>query len=160
MQSDERRGLSGQRLALLSIATALLLFCLGCGGAHVTIEGAATFDGQPIESGSIVFEPADGKGASTGGKIADGRYSVNSEEGISVNSEEGIARGKKIVRITGVRKTGRQIEAGPPAPPGTMVDEIQKYIPASYNTQSTLTCEIAAGSNEVDFHLQPEETKR
>jgi len=41
-----------------------------------------------------------------------------------------------------------------------MVDEMLKYIPTIYNAQSTLTCEIAAGSNEVDFHLQPEETKR
>jgi hypothetical protein len=144
----QRSTTSGRLNALnpptMAAAAAILLACVGCGSGSVKIEGAATFDGQPIESGSIVFEPADGKGPATGGKIADGRYSVI--------SEEGIAPGKKIVRIIAVRKTGRQIDAGPPA--GTMVDEIEKYIPPIYNRKSTLMCEIVAAANEHDFHLK------
>lgn len=54
-----------------------------------------------------------------------------------------------------MRKTGRQIEAGPPAPPGKMADELERYIPASYNENSTLTREMSAGNNELHFHLEP-----
>lgn len=136
----------GGRRRLTSLAAALALACAGCSGGRVTIEGAATYDGQPIETGSIVFEPAEGTGASAGGTIEGGRYTAYSEAGVSP--------GKKIVRITAVRKTGRQVEAGPPHPAGTTVDEIERYIPANYNTESTLTCEITEGNNEHDFHLQ------
>ena len=135
-------------LLALAATGGVLLFFVGCDAGRVTIEGAVSFDGHPIESGSIVFEPADGKGASTGATIADGRYSLN--------NQEGIAAAKKVVRITGVRKTGRKIEAGPPSPPGTLVDEVERYIPAIYNKKSTLTCEIAAGANELNFDLEPQ----
>ena len=40
------------------------------------------------------------------------------------------------------------------APCILMVDEIEKYIPPVYNQKSTLTCEVAAGANEHDFHLR------
>jgi len=129
------------------VASALLMvLCAGCGGRQVSINGAVTFDSQQVDNGSIAFEPADGKSATAGGRIEGGRYSVSSEEGVSP--------GKKIVRITAVRKTGRKIEAGPPAPPGTMVEVIERYIPETYNRNSTLTCEVTMGTNVHDFHLE------
>lgn len=119
-----------------------LLLAAGC-GRSVNIEGEVTFDGQPVESGSISFEPADGQGPTAGGAIEGGRYAVSGQSG-----------GKKVVRIRATRKTGRQIETGPPAPPGHMVDEVESYIPAKYNSQSTLTCEVAAGgASRHDFAL-------
>ena len=53
-----------------------------------------------------------------------------------------------------MRQAGRKIAAGPPAPAGTLVDEIQQYIPAAYNVSSTLTWDLAAGANRCDFQLQ------
>jgi hypothetical protein len=41
---------------------AACLACAGCGTGRATVEGTVSLDGQPIESGSIVFEPADGAG--------------------------------------------------------------------------------------------------
>lgn len=125
-----------------------LLGWQGCtrGRGLVTVEGTVTFDGQPIEKGSIVFEPADRKGPTAGGSIENGKYQL-------ANS---VMPGKKIVRIIGVRKTGRQIEEGPPSPPGTMVDEIESFIPEVYNAKSTLTCEVTPGkANTLNFDLKP-----
>ena len=62
----------------------------------------------------------------------------------------------KIVRITAMRKTGKQIEAGPPFPRGHLIDQEQQYLPPIYNTRSTLTAENLAGRNSnVDFNLEP-----
>lgn len=52
----------------------LLLFAAGCGGGRANVEGQVTFDGQPVEQGTIVFEPVDGKGAAAGGTIQNGKY--------------------------------------------------------------------------------------
>lgn len=119
----------------------------GCGGTDLaTVEGNVTFDGQPVEQGTIAFEPADGLGPVTGGTIENGKYRLA--------GQAGVPPGKKTVRISAVRKTGRQVEAGSPAPPGTMVEEIEPYIPAGYNQNSTLTCEVSAGAVTQDFDLK------
>lgn len=114
----------------------------------MAVEGTVSYDGKPVEEGTISFAPADGQGPTAGGPIQNGKYHLA--------GESGVAPGKKIVRITAVRKTGRQVEAGPPQPPGTMVDEVEFYIPDIYNTKSTLTCEITPGAvNQHHFELKP-----
>lgn len=124
---------------------ALLGMCLGCGGNLTTVEGNVTFDGQPVEQGSIVFEPADGVGPAVGGTIEHGKYQLG--------SEGGMVSGKKIVRISAVGSTGKKIEAGPPEPPGTLVDEVRQYIPSTYNENSTLAIDVAAGKVTHHFEL-------
>lgn len=125
----------------------LLWACAGCGDGRVTVRGEVTFDGQPVEKGVIAFEPADGAGPMAGGEIRDGKYVLSGDSAVTP--------GEKIVRITGVRKTGRKVEAGPPEPPGTMVEELERYIPRQYNSQTTLTCEVTAdGRNQHDFVLE------
>src|SRR5688572_21529048 len=129
----------GQRpLTAMGIAFVWLIVCVGCGGGNqTTVEGNVTFDGQPVETGSIVFEPADRMGSVAGGTIEKGKYRLD--------FEGGAGPGKKIVRISAVGPTGRKIEAGPPSPPGQMVDEVRQYVPAIYNDNSTLTIEVAPG---------------
>ncbi len=126
-------------------AAGLVLLC-GCGSGLVTVEGQVTWEGQPIEQGAIVFEPADGQGPSAGGKIQNGQYRLAGDSAMQP--------GEKIVRITATRKTGRKIEVGPPAPPGTFEEEIESYIPPEYNSQSKLRCTIPAGKqHRQDFTL-------
>jgi hypothetical protein len=134
------------------LAAVLLLGFLsssfGCGDGKVRVQGTVTFDGKPVERGVISFDPADGRGPNTGGKIASGRFELS---GLAAATP-----GKKIVRIRASRPTGRKIESGPPAPPGTLVDELEAYIPAHYNENSTLTAELVPGKvNEVAFNLLP-----
>ena len=133
------------------LIVAALGMCLGCGSNRTTIEGAVTFDEQPVEQGSITFEPASGAGPSAGGTIHSGRYKIDAE---------GVAPGEMIVRISAVRPTGKKIEAGPPQPPGTMVDEVRPYLPAMYNEQSTLRVQITAGKVTQDFALKSQPPRR
>jgi hypothetical protein len=127
----------------------LLLIALvcgsGCGSGQATVEGKVTFEGQPVEQGTIVFEPADGTGAVAGGKIENGKYRLGTEEQLTP--------GNKIVRILAMRTTGKKIPAGPPAADDVMIDEVQQYIPSHYNVQSTLTVQVAAGKGTHDFEL-------
>jgi hypothetical protein len=120
--------------------------CIGCGGAGLaTVEGTVTFDGQPVENGSIVFEPADGVGPATGGMIERGKYLLD--------GENRVPPGKKIIRITAARNTGKKVEPMPGAP---KVDEVEQFIPPAYNSASKLTCEVAAGRGRHDFALTSE----
>jgi hypothetical protein len=139
-------------LAAIGISLLGLMVCVGCGSSQTTIEGNVTFDGKPIEQGSIVFEPADRAGSVAGGTIEQGKYRVS--------LEAGAGPGKKIVRISAVGPTGRKIEAGPPSPPGQMIDEVSQYIPAVYNDKSTLTVDVAAGRTTQDFELRSQPSSR
>jgi hypothetical protein len=119
---------------------ACLLLIVGCGKPGISVEGHVTWGGKPVEQGSISFAPADGKGPSLGTPITNGAYSIVRSAGMTV--------GKKNVEIIAIVKTGRQIEAGPPMPPGTKVDELK-------NVSSREICEVVAGSgNQCDFCLK------
>ena len=62
----------------MAIALAAVLWSIaGCGSATVPLWGEVTFDGKPLESGTIEFIPVEGTpGPSTGGTITDGQYDV------------------------------------------------------------------------------------
>lgn len=140
------------RNLLVAVVMAVAIgFCLGCGGQGTTVEGNVTFDGQPVEKGSITLEPADGLGPAAGGTITSGKYRLD--------SMSGLVPGEKIVRISAVRSTGKKIEAGPPEPPGTKVDEVQQFIPAKYNDQSTLKVQIAGGHGKHNFDLKSQSSR-
>lgn len=135
--------------SLLAWVCVAALMASGCGGGKVPVNGSVLYDGKLIEEGMITFEPADGKGSTTGGLIADGQYELV--------GKAGALPGEKIVRIVARRKTGRMIPAGSPAPPGTMVPEFIQCIPSRYNDRSTLRVQISPGkANTHDFDLKPE----
>jgi hypothetical protein len=142
---DERRPLHHRGVGFLAVIALAVL--AGCGSGRFPVHGDVTFGGKPVIEGTISFEPADGQGRATGGKIIDGKYEL-----IGNTASQ---PGKKIVRIFASRKTGRKVPAGPWAPPGQTVDEVESYIPAIYNTESTLACEVVAGgSSQIDFNLK------
>lgn len=127
----------------------LLLSCLVClvgceGSGRASVTGKVTLDGQPLELGVITFQPEEGTASpSSGGDIVNGSYEVFRAGGPMA--------GTFRVEVNALRKTGRQIPAGSPAPPGTMVDEYVEAIPAQYNRQTILRAEIRQGKNVHDF---------
>lgn len=111
----------------------------GCGSGLVRVEGNVTFDGKPLESGAISFEPVDGRGPVAGGKIDCGAYVVGN-----------CTPGKKTVTIVGTRKTGRRVKPGGMLPPDFEVDETE---PLECKPQSA---EIVAGKrNSLSFDVHP-----
>ena len=137
----------GVTLAVLSCLLAVM--GTGCGApsgpGRVNVYGTITMDGQPVPDGTISFIPArETVGPTAGATITKGYYEIN---------QNGPTVGKYRIEIKAVRKTGKQIPAGTPAPPGTMIDEIEHYIPAKYNTKTELEITFKPGSNKANFDL-------
>ena len=129
-------------LAIIAVAA----ICPGCSHWQSPVVGEVTFNGNPVEDGTISFESADGTGPTTGGQIVAGKYEL-------IGAAAPIP-GKKIVRINAIRKTGRKIRDNFSAA-GALTDQLERYIPDIYNTRSTLSCEVTAqGPGQIDFHLK------
>ncbi|MCZ2341365.1 MAG: hypothetical protein LC104_06155 [Bacteroidales bacterium] len=132
-------------LTLPTIITWGLFVLTGCGGGPVAIvSGTITVAGKPLTEGSIHIEPAQGEGQATGAKIVDGHYTIA--------EDVGMPPGEKHVTIRGSIKTGKQVEAGPPTPKGTMIDEIIIYPPIGMQPD-VHTITVEAGENTQSFDL-------
>jgi hypothetical protein len=128
----------------------LTLAIVGCSSrpATVALRGEVTCDGQPVENGQIDFVPIENTpGASAVATIANGRYEIVAKGGLRPD-------GTYSVRIVAYRKTGvmepnRFDRAGPP------IERQVNYIPAAYNSESTLMLRVAEvpDENKVDFQL-------
>ena len=77
----------------VGLAVLVAFLVAGCGGGMATVSGKVTYDGSPVEDGTITFLPADGKGPSAGGKISGGSYVVDN-----------LTPGPKVVQIVAVKK--------------------------------------------------------
>jgi hypothetical protein len=120
------------RIVAAGFVVAMLLVA-GCGERTYKVSGTVNFDGKPVENGTIVFEAADGAGLANAG-ISNGKYELHSKIG------------KKKVVISAFRKV-----------PGTEKDQqppLEAYLPAKYNTESTLFREVTATDNRFDFNLE------
>jgi hypothetical protein len=132
---------------ILPLMLLALLNILGCGGPdkRAEVSGTVRLNGQPLASGSIAFVPTVGNtGPSSGGVITDGRYSVPRTKGVAI--------GKNRVSILSTVKTGRKIDIGR----SDLQDEWLQVVPAKYNEQSEIVCDIKPGSNQQDFDLKGE----
>jgi hypothetical protein len=124
--------------ALMMIAMLLA----GCGPQQngLPISGGVTFQGKPLNQGTIQFSPAEGQETFSGGSIQDGRYLLS--------AEHGLAPGKYQVRIYSSEGAASQSDE----PPGERVAPFRERIPAPYNSQTTLAAEVKeAGDNTFDF---------
>ena len=128
---------------LCLVAFLCLALLTGCNrsGGRVTIHGKVTFDGTPLDEGGVTFIPSGGSGVSSGGAITAGAYTAE------------IMPGKYVVQITANRKTGRMLPVPPGEPP---LEEYEQYLPAKYNTQSTLSIDVEAKSKQ-DFSFPLEQ---
>ncbi|WP_417386606.1 hypothetical protein [Gimesia sp.] len=134
----------------LFLCAITLTGCFGGSAEYIeraAVSGSVTFDGKPLPEGSIQFVPdVDSAGKPVRGKMAqalikDGSYSLSAEEGPAV--------GNNKVLINATRKTGKFQESD-----GQKTEIMQQYIPARYNTQTTLQYEVKAGENTADFTLE------
>jgi hypothetical protein len=113
---------------------ALAIAGCGPGDGRVEVSGSVTFDGKPIERGSIVFTP-EVKGSPDGGKIIDGQFRLRA------------LVGKHRIKIEASRPTGPFV----PSMGGHVHEE---YIPARYNSKTTLSEEVTpGGDNSFSFRL-------
>jgi hypothetical protein len=69
----------------LGVALPVVAIVLGCGDSsglarRYPVSGTVKYNGKPLERGTISFVPADGKGRAAGGTIADGQYSLTTQD--------------------------------------------------------------------------------
>lgn len=130
----------------------MVVLCVGCQRAN-TLEGTVTYNGQPVEEGSLSFQPVDGATPGFGAKIVDGHYSAQK-----------VWPGEHTVRVRGLNKqvTARssaeaieQYEEAKAAGEKTLdhYGQPTDYIPedAEGNGQ---TVEIQPGSNTLNLELE------
>jgi hypothetical protein len=136
-------------LKALSITAILLAAGCNSGPRLVRLFGEVSYQGKPIEKGTIEFVPAEGTpGPSTGGAIKGGHYDV----AVARGPREG---GVYQVRITALKKTGQTVPNLRDAS-GRPVELEDNFIPAKYNLNSTLkvTVTTEAARKGIDFQLQ------
>ena len=126
----------------LVVACGVLCGCDAAEPVGNPVSGTVTFQGQPLDQGSIQFSPAAGQGTFSGGPITDGQYSVPAEQGLEP--------GMYDVRIS--KKVG-----GPPPSdelPGETKEIPKELIPAQYNSRTKLKADIKdSGENKFDFTI-------
>ena len=126
------------RMIMLTLLSAILV---GCGKSPITVSGKVTLDGNPVERGTITFEPQDKQTANAGGAITQGAYTVKD-----------IPPGKKLVRITGLKVTGERLSIATD-PNSKKIEDTVPIVPARYNDQSDLVRDVTA-STTLDFDLK------
>ena len=131
--------ISNRRIVLYCFA--FLFVLAGCRRSDglINISGAVSYDGKPIQQGTIQFVPAPGESSPlAAAKIVDGKYSVKAK------------CGPKKVEIQGFNVVGRERFLGT----GPEVDTLKQVLPSCYNSKSELTCEIKSGVHTYDFALE------
>jgi hypothetical protein len=133
------------RLLILTVAV-IALAGLGCSSdsdrSHV--QGAVSYNGEPVDDGGIGFLPDEGNPSQfkATGQIVDGRYNLD--------NKRGPFPGKYRVEIYWNKKTGRTITGRS----GATKDERRQALPAKYNERTELKVEVKPGNNTLDFDLK------
>jgi hypothetical protein len=140
----------------LGFSATLLVAVAGCGlGGTSTprepVSGTVTFDGHPLEAGTIQFQPAGrAEGVASWATITAGRFDIP--------RAEGPVPGKYMVAIfnaPGDRPAGGSADATVPVPRSRNRSARTDAIPARYNARSELTAEVKAGGpNSFTFDLK------
>lgn len=127
----------------------------GCiGGANdferFPVEGGVTLDGQPLETGKILFNPQQ-EGLSSFGEISGGKFALSGTDALSP--------GPYRVEIYGMKLTGKKVPSADD--PATLVDETINIVPKRYNLQSTLSANLPPGGPKepLSFDLNSEGSK-
>lgn len=129
------------RILNCAILCGALLFSLmlpGCGGGGggpklYKTSGQVTFDGAPVETGRILFRMTSGDQKAYAAEITNGEYTIET------------LPGEASVEITASRIIPGKFDTSNPDDEPQPIGEM--YIPAKYNSQTTLKATVAENNN-------------
>jgi hypothetical protein len=124
---------------------AVLLFCLAGCRQQNRLSGEVTYNGEPVEMGSVTFTSADGSGPGFGAQVVDGTYSTDKVKlGEHVANVRGLSKATFANRKEYIKLREQQDNRY-----GLPVD----YIPedAEGNGQ---TVDIEGGEQTLDFDVK------
>lgn len=134
--------LVGMGFVMLAWWMLRLVIWLSSGTPAYAIDGAVTYNGNPVPVGAIVFDPiADGQRREA--LIKDGRYSLPAKSGLARDAEY-------VVRVRAFRKTGRKYENADPA---ASFDEYEQYLPERYYSDSGIRLKATRRTLAKDFDV-------
>ena len=144
MSGNWRRIVAWAGILIVGVAS------VGCGNRgydgdrRYPLAGKVTFDGEPVDLGSISFLPSaeGGKQRVSGGQIEDGKFSVPEEQGANA--------GKYRVEIHWAKKTGKQHYDSELQ---MNVDDRKEALPRKFHSESILTADVSADKTSFDFEL-------
>jgi hypothetical protein len=121
----------------------------GCGPAKPDIPlgqvtGRVTWKGNLLPNALVAFEPEKGRG-SYGRTDASGNYALSYR-----GQPWGAVIGSHVVRITTQQLLNEEADKEGGAP-----DISAEILPPQFNRRSTLTAEVSAGTNTINFDLSP-----
>jgi len=133
-----------QRCIACVLAGCFTAALIGCGSSDgkLTVEGTATWNGQPIEDGYVEVSPASGPGQVDGADIVGGKFSLRTSEG------------EKRVSIVARRKIG---ETEPTERIPTPEPIYFQYLPKQFNDNTELTRTVTASEPALSLDLTGEE---
>jgi len=127
---------STRRMAFQAAGLSLII-AWGCGTGDskpfpnmVLCSGEITFDGKPLDHGTVTFAPIDPNGESAYGKISNGQFQM-----MTTVSAPGVIKGQYRVKVESL---------GPPPPkvPGQMPLPGISLIPEKYGNPQTSGLEV------------------
>ncbi len=129
------------RKSVIWLLCAAASVCTGCGpGDKGYVNGRVTLDGNPVEKARVHFHPVGGGRMSQGVTGANGdfelRYTIDEKGALIGEHKVVISTGEPVLDD----KTGREYF-------------LPEVIPAKYNKNTTLTANVKAGNNPIDFEL-------
>jgi hypothetical protein len=132
--------------AFLSSALVALVGCSGpTGPKTMRVWGEVTYDGKPVNDGTIDFASTDGSTPAQG-PIQEGRYDIPAPAGP-------VAGKTYKISITALTKTGKTVRNLMPGGDDTM-EEFTNTIPPEYNSRSTLEASISDDSSKNEFSFK------
>ena len=133
-------------LAAGLLVGAWALFSGDAADARADIAGDVTLDGAPVETGSILFTPADARpGFTAAAPIEKGKYRIARAAGPGL--------GPNTVEVRAQKRTGRRVQKAM-APAGELVDEVVEGVAARFNVKSELRVEVKSGANTANFKVE------
>jgi hypothetical protein len=124
----------------------LLSLVSGCGGNFARVSGEVTYEGKPVEKGTISFLPVDGKGPSAGAAIVNGRYTATKvppgTKMVAIESFQGVSYPIHSEDGAKASKSGGK-SGGSPA----------RLIPAKAEGNNSKV-DLKVGDQQLDFHLK------
>lgn len=102
------------------------LTCLvGCSrSSGVTVSGEVIYEGSPVASGYVSLVPADGKGATVGAEIKEGKFTIKEvtpgDKIISVTGGQDIQFPRSSEEMAQMAARGEQLAQSPGIPPNAV----------------------------------------
>ena len=130
----------------LFVGLAAALLTCGCASSDLPetgeVTGVVTLDGKPVPKATITFAPEEGR-TSIGETDEKGEYVLGYTPKVP-----GAKVGRHTIRISTFRAG-----TGDPGD-SNRVAEVPEIIPEKYNKKTTLSEEVEAGKNTLDFKLE------